>query len=377
MKDFGLISVIIPVYNVEKYLRQCLDSVLNQTYTNYEVIMVDDGSTDSSYDICLEYCKKDSRFKAFHKENGGASSARNCALNIASGKYISFIDSDDWIDEDALERLLCKAEECNVDFVFFEAAITDDTGMNRSGSYSYHKDYGIGMPFRLMREMVYHKEFHVSIPLLFMKRDFFVKHHISFYEGIMCEDMILAYQIYALADRAAHLPESIYHRRYRANSVVTSKKTEKNFISTNTVYKNVVEFSENIPIERRNNTHVIRCAFNALNDYRALNSQEKKKLKKQYQQLKKDILSHDAFGDKALGYRCAGYPIWAAYKVFQKVFLGDKADYSLYTGISTDSQKKVMMLMPHMIGGGAERVATQLINCMYKNGFNTKFFPYR
>lgn len=374
MKDFGLISVIIPVYNVEKYLRQCLESVLNQTYTNYEVIMVDDGSTDSSYEICLEYCKKDSRFKAFHKENGGASSARNYALKIASGQYISFVDSDDWIDEDALEQLICKLEENDVDFVFYEAAITDDTGMNQTGSYSYHKDYGTNVPYRLMREMVYHKEFHVSIPLLFIKRDFFIKHNISFYEGIMCEDMILAYQIFALADRAVHLPKAIYHRRYRENSVVTSKKTEKNFISTNTVYKSVVEFSETVSVERRNYSHVIRCAFNALNDYRALNAQEKNKLKREYQQLKKDILSHHAFGNKALRYRCSGYPIWVVYKVLQKLFIGDKADYGIYSGTGSNFQKKVMMLMPHMIGGGAERVAAQLINCMHKNGLDTKFF---
>ena len=159
-----LISVVIPVYNVEKYLRQCLDSVLNQTYNYFEVIMVDDGSTDSSYDICLEYSERDDRFKSFHKENGGASSARNYALDKATGEYLFFLDSDDWIEKNTLERLINTVEDNNVDFVLFEATVTDETGSERQGGYSYHKDYGMNIPYRMMREMIYHTEFHVSIP---------------------------------------------------------------------------------------------------------------------------------------------------------------------------------------------------------------------
>ena len=95
MKD--LISVIIPVYNVEKYLKKCLDSVINQTYKNLEIILVDDGSSDKSGLICDEYAKLDKRIKVLHKKNGGLSSARNTGLDIAKGKYISFIDSDDFV----------------------------------------------------------------------------------------------------------------------------------------------------------------------------------------------------------------------------------------------------------------------------------------
>ena len=95
MKD--LISVIIPVYNVEKYLKKCLDSVINQTYKNLEIILVDDGSSDKSGLICDEYTKLDKRIKVVHKKNEGLSSARNTGLDIAKGKYISFIDSDDFV----------------------------------------------------------------------------------------------------------------------------------------------------------------------------------------------------------------------------------------------------------------------------------------
>ena len=101
-----LISVIIPVYNVEQYLRQCIDSVINQTYKNLEIILVDDGSTDNSGKICDEYALKDKRIKTIHKKNGGVSSARNIGLDIAKGDYIGFVDSDDYIERDMYELLL-------------------------------------------------------------------------------------------------------------------------------------------------------------------------------------------------------------------------------------------------------------------------------
>lgn len=92
------ISVIIPVYNTEKYLKRCLDSIINQTFKNLEIIIVDDGSTDSSPQICDNYAESDDRIRVIHKTNGGLSSARNAGIDIATGIYISFIDSDDYID---------------------------------------------------------------------------------------------------------------------------------------------------------------------------------------------------------------------------------------------------------------------------------------
>ncbi len=101
----SLISIIIPVYNVEKYLPECLDSVINQTYKNLEILLIDDGSPDNSGKICDEYAEKDARIKVIHKENGGVSSARNLGLDIATGEYITFIDSDDFVDEHYVEYL--------------------------------------------------------------------------------------------------------------------------------------------------------------------------------------------------------------------------------------------------------------------------------
>lgn len=109
------ISVIIPVYKVEAYLRQCVDSVLAQTYSNLEVILVDDGSPDGSGAICDEYAAKDSRVKVIHKENGGQGSARNAGLDAATGEYLAFVDSDDWIDPDMYEKLLALLQEHDAD----------------------------------------------------------------------------------------------------------------------------------------------------------------------------------------------------------------------------------------------------------------------
>ena len=122
--DNPLISVIIPVYNVEKYLRECVDSVLNQTYDNFEIILIDDGSTDSSGKICDEYAYKDASITVVHKENEGQSVARNIGIEYSSGDWLYFPDSDDYIAGDTFETLLKKAVTEKADIVI--AAKTED-----------------------------------------------------------------------------------------------------------------------------------------------------------------------------------------------------------------------------------------------------------
>ena len=114
--EVELISVIVPVYNVELYLERCINSIINQTYQNLEIILIDDGSTDRSGEICDEYKKKDMRINVIHKQNGGSSSARNCGLEIAKGEYIGFVDSDDYIASD-MYALLHQHMRDDVDLV--------------------------------------------------------------------------------------------------------------------------------------------------------------------------------------------------------------------------------------------------------------------
>lgn len=113
------VSIIIPVYNVEKYLEQCVNSILAQTYKNLEIILVDDGSPDNCPQICDDFAAKDQRIKVIHKKNGGLSSARNAGLDVATGEYVMFIDSDDFIDNNTVEELLAVKENCNADIVCY------------------------------------------------------------------------------------------------------------------------------------------------------------------------------------------------------------------------------------------------------------------
>ena len=118
MEEKGLISIIVPVYNVEKYIDRCMTTLLGQTYKNIEVILVDDGSPDGCPKLCDEYAKKDSRVKVVHKENGGLGLARNSGLDIATGEYIAFVDSDDYVTEDMCEKLMSAAMKYNADIVY-------------------------------------------------------------------------------------------------------------------------------------------------------------------------------------------------------------------------------------------------------------------
>lgn len=118
MENNPLISVIIPIYNVEKYLHKCIDSIINQSYRNLEIILVDDGSPDNCGKICDEYVKKDYRIKVIHKENGGLSDARNSGMKISKGDYIAFVDSDDWLDCDLYEKIIKKSDNSD-DIIIF------------------------------------------------------------------------------------------------------------------------------------------------------------------------------------------------------------------------------------------------------------------
>lgn len=131
------ISVIVPIYNTGKYLHRCLESILAQTYKKLEIILVDDGSTDNSGKICNYYAQKDERIKVIHKKNGGQSSARNAGLDIASGDYISFVDSDDWIVEDIYEYCIDLIKTMNCDVVDFKCMFTNGEVIKLSTKTTY------------------------------------------------------------------------------------------------------------------------------------------------------------------------------------------------------------------------------------------------
>lgn len=322
MDNKGLISVIVPVYNVEKYLWECIDSVLKQTYTNFEVILVDDGSKDSSKYICEEYAVKDARIKVMAKENGGASSARNLGLTVAKGEYIYFLDSDDWIVEDALEKLLKICESSHAEVVFFDAySVDEETGKVTTSHYSHKKNYQINQGYRLMEELISNKDFHVAPWLFFIRKDLLDRKRLKFEEGIIYEDMIFTYKLFCESQRAVHLPEYLYYRRYRENSVMTSRIKKKNFDSAIKVYYEVHDYWKKLPDDRKSERHVVRCAYNGLNVFERLSSSDKKVCRDKYKRLKKDILNINAYDDRALKARCYSKLFWIGYKVLGKIGL--------------------------------------------------------
>ena len=118
-----VISIIVAVYKAESCLRRCVDSLLAQTFQDYEILLVDDGSPDRSGEICDEYARKDNRVRVFHKENGGVASARQCGMNNARGEYVIHADPDDWVEPNMLEELYGKAKEENADMIICDATV--------------------------------------------------------------------------------------------------------------------------------------------------------------------------------------------------------------------------------------------------------------
>jgi glycosyltransferase involved in cell wall biosynthesis len=214
MENQALISVIIPVYNVEEYLHECVDSVINQTYKKLQIILVDDGSTDSSGKICDEYAEKDDRIVVIHKENGGLSSARNAGLNVAHGNYISFVDSDDWVLPEFIEKLYCAIIENDCDmaecgFATLSSEVIPET--NRNDSFSVADDCQ-AMKTHLedghFRQVVWNKLY---------KREIIT---VEFVEGKYHEDVFWTYQIIANCKKLVHITDVLYCYFQREGSIM-------------------------------------------------------------------------------------------------------------------------------------------------------------
>lgn len=215
----NLISIIVPVYNVEHYLRQCVNSILAQTYRNIEVILVDDGSTDKSGAICDDYQKEDSRVKVIHKENGGLSTARNSGLEIARGEWISFIDSDDYIEIDMLQLLL---ESCLKHDIFIAAAgikkFDDETGKVVHIYTPIEAETVTSNEFidsLTLRDVHYGPMFSACNKLYHEK----LWKHYRFPVGRNWEDLAVLYKIIDEAGKVAIVGKAVYAYRERIDSI--------------------------------------------------------------------------------------------------------------------------------------------------------------
>ncbi|MBQ7889489.1 MAG: glycosyltransferase [Erysipelotrichaceae bacterium] len=228
------LSIIVPVYNVEKYLTECLDSLMNQTYRDFEVLIVNDGTKDSSALIASEYVQKDPKhFILLNKENGGLSDARNYALPYTKGNYITFLDSDDYVEPFCYEKLMNKITSENLDIVvgnlqyFYEDSdvLMDMRGLNCLVNTDVQKAALLSPLFAWNK--VYRKAYFESVGLLYPK-------------GLWYEDIPVTLPLFAKTDKIGHVDEMLYHYRQRSGSIMKSGGAKQKDIFT--VFERVLAY---------------------------------------------------------------------------------------------------------------------------------------
>lgn len=227
------VSVIIPVYNVALYLSQCVDSVLKQTLSEIEIIIVDDGSTDGSEKICDEYEKTYNNISVFHKDNGGLGSARNYGLKYAKGEYFFLLDSDDWLSENALEILYSEAKNNSLDIALCGADVVyelDDLQNMQQFNYDRCKDIrAVRTGIESLERAYENGEYYTSVCLRLYRTLYFNKKAFSFDEKHIHEDEAVGFLSYLQAERVEIISDKLYYRRVRSGSIMTEKKIQNSF----------------------------------------------------------------------------------------------------------------------------------------------------
>lgn len=216
MREPYKVSIVIPIYNVEEYLCQCIKSVIGQTYDNLEIILVDDGSPDSSPDLCDEWAKKDSRIVTIHKENGGLSDARNAGLLVATGDYILYVDSDDYLDADTVEWMVCCAGEYGADIVACTCRRTNGEDIEKHLTNQIVEGSGIEM-----LEFAFANELWFAWGKLIKTK---IAKECPFVKGLIYEDVENTPRVFLKASKIVFSLDGRYHYRIRTNSIMGENK---------------------------------------------------------------------------------------------------------------------------------------------------------
>lgn len=217
-----LVSIIVPTYNVERYVEECMDSLINQTYENTEIIVLDDASTDATVYLLKQYGERIQLIE--NAENKGQGTRRNEGIKLAKGKYIYFVDSDDWIESDTIEKLIKQVEETQVDLVRFNGTIFSEGGYGpvEKGNYDFShvlKDKAIYSGNDLLDKN--RRSFSASPCLYLIKKEVIEKNGLTFLEGVLHEDEYFTTRLFASIKTMTYLNEDFYHRRYRISSTMT------------------------------------------------------------------------------------------------------------------------------------------------------------
>lgn len=216
-----LISIVVPVYNVEAYLHKCVDSILAQTYRNIEVILINDGSPDKSPEVCDNYAKEDSRVIVIHQKNGGLSDARNTGIEVASGSWISFIDSDDWVERDFIERLLNLAIRHKADIGICGYRKVLEGGVVEATTIKPKPQATVMNNLDALRDLLTRQRYGGVMTWNKLYRAcIFTDNNIRFPKGRVHEDNFTTYKTFYYANKVAYMDEPLYNYLQRGDSIM-------------------------------------------------------------------------------------------------------------------------------------------------------------
>lgn len=239
------ISIVIPIFNLCPYLEEAVRSVMNQTLEDLEIILVNDGSTDRSGDIIQSLASEDPRIKVISQKNQGQAIARNNGIAAARSPYVSFLDGDDILEKEALEECYEVCEKDHLDFVYFDAVSFGSVQASEPW-FDYHRAArypGIYQGTALFKKMLEDGVYRSSVCLNLIRMDFLNKCSIRFYPGIIHEDELFTAKLYLSAKRVESIPKVFYHRRLRADSIMTVSFSMKNVDGYMTVFRELIKFA--------------------------------------------------------------------------------------------------------------------------------------
>ena len=239
----SLISIIVPIYNVEAYLDKCVASLVQQTYLHLEIILVNDGSPDNCPQMCDDWAKKDSRIKVIHKQNGGLSDARNAGMSVATGEWIAFIDSDDWIENDAFEKMYLRSQvdksdvvSCGVKWVKEDDTLINEVTVSQEEVLDTKS---------AMREIIVDGKLKQHVWNKLYRRTLVTD--IPFEKGKYHEDVFWSYQVFGRAKKVSLMTESFYHYIQRSDSIMGESYSPKRLDALDAAYQRCEYVKVNFP----------------------------------------------------------------------------------------------------------------------------------
>ena len=251
------VTAVVSIYNAQDYLDTCIQSILKQTLKDIQIVLVNDGSTDTSYEICERYRALDTRIEVIHKQNGGLSSARNAGLKSVRGEYVIFIDSDDYLSENALETLYSVAKKDNLDILSGKVQCERNNEIVE-GEYKWNSEIQYNHVYK-GKDFIQQTQYDGILPMIWLnvyKTSFLKTNHLTFMEGVYHEDSQFTPRAIYLADKIEYIDYIHYHQLLSLNSIMRSKNIKKCF-DLITVSKSLYEFIEKEVAETNIKTYLI------------------------------------------------------------------------------------------------------------------------